>query len=88
MTLKIGVVLELKEIGNNIRYFVNQKYIELLLNSKPENTDLKIIKITYDDKPELLDLDGIFLIGGGKFSDKIKKRPTLEEANPERYITL
>jgi len=85
MTLKIGVVLELKEIKNNVRYFVNQKYIKLLLDSKPENIKLKIIKLTYDDEPESLDLDGVFLIGGGKFSSKIKKRPTLEEANPERY---
>ncbi|MBT4334434.1 gamma-glutamyl-gamma-aminobutyrate hydrolase family protein [archaeon] len=86
MILNLGILLDLKEIDGVVKYIVNHKYVHSLKASTKEEIKLNIVKITYEDELELMGLDGVVLVGGGKYSEKIKFRPTLEEANPERYI--
>ena len=83
--LNVGIVLDLKEIDGTFKYVINTNYISSIINGKPKDLDLRIIKITYEDNPSLLDLDGVVLIGGGKYSKDVKEKPSLYEANPKRY---
>ncbi len=81
----IGVVLELKEIEGSLKYLINSNYIEAIVHSMPKGGRVILKKITYEDTMEKLNVDGIVLIGGGIFAKSVKNKPSLYEANPQRY---
>lgn len=83
--IRIGLPLELKYVDKISIYKINYWYMRSLINATPQDVKLSIIKLTYEDDPEL-ELDGILLAGGGKYSKERKGHVSLRKANPKRYM--